>query len=360
MPFTKGENVVARPVSYATQAAAAWAAPQATCLSSCTHAPGAIYASPTISTGALGPVCEARPNNYGGLNPEINPTPFYDPRSVLMRAPVVPMEGGGELITPPMMAHGPAAFFSDVGPPLPRTQYAPQGVIPMPPGTLLDVETCGCAAPLCAAFPYSLAGLMLTSPNALTVRDMMEQAGIVRVTRRLRALGVDTCSCVLLGSVYPGFAQYARIYEDTPVRAVLDPAATVFSLDRQFVDQVLGSIRSQVLAAARANYLRAEGPRAYLQDRPVAEEEAPPPELPACLPGSGLRTTPADTPFTARALANPLASAANRAALTAATGVPIGSGCGPLPLPEIFESWQCATAPIEAMAVERPPLFRLF
>lgn len=290
-------------------------------LSSCTALSGLLV--PTVSPGAIGPVGVARPNNYGGLNSEVNPAPYYDPRTISIRAPVQAVEGC--LVTAPSLPHGPAPFFPDVGPPRVKTQYAPTGKIQLEPLKLtLSGELCRCTA----GYPYSLESLMLESSNVVRVRDMLEAEGLVKVTRRLRALE-HPCACAVFGKqeLYDGFATFAGNFMDTSVAMVLDPCADVAKLNRLYVDEVMGTLRASVVDQSRMNYLRAEGPRAYLQDRPRPEDEyaCDGTDLPPVLPGTGCRTTPEDNAFAARALTDPTSRATWRAAFSCRTGLPIGT-----------------------------------
>lgn len=219
------------PFSPAAQANALYAAtsPAATaCLSSCQNAPGSMYAASVVSPGAVGPVAEARPGNYGGLNP-MSLGPYYDPRVLTLRAPVDTVEGG--VITAPSLAHGPSAFVgADVLPPRPKTQYAPHGVLQVDKLTL-DVwqGPCDCA---CACFNvYSVAALVVCAANARVVRDMLVLAGVVELTPALAALtpACGACACRILGGpdFFRGLVVTAMEYVDTPIVSLLDVGATL-------------------------------------------------------------------------------------------------------------------------------------
>lgn len=322
---SKGGLSAQAPYSAAAQADALYASlgqQQNACLSSCVQAAGSVYARSVMSPGALQPVGSAAAPNYGGLNPSMGFGPYYQPGTATLRAPVE-AACDGTLVTAPSLQHGPSAFVP--GPVRPKTQYAPHGNIAMEP-LKLDVPTAPCA---CAcAYPYSMAALILTPQNAVHVRNMLEAAGVVRVSKRLKRLSPVPCPCAAMGGqdMYNGLLLFAQQYEDTAVVSVPDPVRELQHLDELYVNEVLGNIRAQVVSGARANYLRAEGPRAYLQDRPVPEDEVPPPEecLPECLPGTGARTTPEDSKYATYTLTNPWASAKNRAALSCQTGLHIG------------------------------------
>jgi hypothetical protein len=319
------------------------------CLSSCLAAPGVLYGGSVISPGAFGPVQETRSRNYGGLN-DMNLGPYYDPRSLTTRAP---MDGVGSAIggaglgfgedgagagaglrSLPVMGHGPAAFFGDVGdaPPRPRTQFAPHGTLQVEP-IRLDVWEGPCVCSACGITPYSLASMLVLPSNALAVRCGLEAAGLVKVSRRLRAQ-TPVCACAVMGGPdhFAGLLAFAEGYGDVSAAQVLDPGATLAQLDELYESRVAGAARNMVIGASMANYARAEGNMAYLAPRPVAEATLGDavPCLPEFLPGTGCRTTPEDTPYAALALTNPAASVAHRAALGCQMGLRIGGGSVPI------------------------------
>lgn len=289
--------------------------------------------------------------------------PYYDPRTVSIRAPVEPT-GTGEPISAPSMRHGPSAFFPDVGPPREKTQFAPHGTIDVDPATLdLYLGPCACYSACADINPYSLAALMLDPRFALLVRDRLQAAGVVVLTPALEHAPLDTmCACRILGGPqeFAGYLLYVRNFSDTSLAQVLEPAKMAADAADQYADKVLGIIRESVLGRARMNYLRAEGPRAFLAPRPdhYARDEAdeggsgtggPAPCYPLVLPGTGCRVSRQDTAFALRALTDPRASAANRAALSCQTGLNIGGGprCAAGPGPQTlkcFEEKACAAA----------------
>ncbi len=289
-------------------------------LSACTAMSGIL--TTTLSPGALGPVGVARPNNYGGLNTEVNPAPYYDPRQISIQAPVDTV--AGMCISAPSMKHGPAPFVPDCGPGRPRTQYAPQGPIQVEP---LVLDLCDTPCQCVQGYPYSLQSMMIEPANILRVRDLLESFNLVRVTPRLRS-AAGLCPCALLGgqSQYDGFVDFASQYVDTSVAQVLDPVAEVAKLNMMYVDRVAAGARSLVINQARMNYLRAEGPRAYLTDRPVPTNgvEGSMPDLPDVLPGTGILTSPEDSAFTARAMTDPRTKLSYREAFSCQTGLPVG------------------------------------
>lgn len=287
---------------------------------------------------------EAKGHGYGpltrGLTAPMSLGPYYDPRTTTIRAPVEACADGTTLVSAPSMKHGPSAFFGDVGPAPEKTQFAPHGTIEVDPVTLgLYVGPCVCGAAEARCLdinPYSLAALLLAPRMALLVRDRLEDAGVVVVAPVLRdAPFEDMCACRVLGGPeqFSAFLQFASNYDDVSIAQMLEPAAVAANLADQYADQVLGDIRSAVLGKARMNYLRAEGPRAYLEPRPqfFADDDTQDsaPCYPTVLPGTGVRVSREDTPFALRALTDPRSGAANRAALSCQTGLNIGGRLRP-------------------------------
>lgn len=285
--------------------------------------PGGIAAIPRIGSGAP---------SYGGLN-NMSLGPYFDPRTATLRAPVVDSTPAGDpASTLPsgasFLRYGPAEYRPEDYVQRPKTQFAAHGKIDM----IDPIPACvydGC----CVCFPcrinmYSMTALLIDVRNAYRVRDMLEAEGVITVSEALRA-SRPLCACRVLGGpcLYDGLLRFALAYEDVPIVQVPNPAQQLHMLDRLYVDNVLGSIRTQVNANARMNYARAEGPRAYLQDLPVADdsEDTASEGLPCVLPGTGVRVVPTDSLFTTRALTDPRSSARNRAALSAETGLPIGA-----------------------------------
>jgi hypothetical protein len=256
------------------------------------------------------------------------------------------------------MKHGPSAFFADVGPPRERTQFAPHGTIDVDPVTLgLYLGPCVCYDPCADINPYSLAALVLAPRFTLLVRDRLEAAGVVVVSPALRGAPYkEMCACRLLGGPkdFAAFLQFASNYDDVSIAQLLEPAKAAADLADQYADQVLGDIRTAVIAKARMNYLRAEGPRAFLQPRPDhfpddEDDSSAPPCYPSVLPGTGVRVSREDTAYAMRAMTDPRASAANRAALSCQTGLNIGGRARPASLPALcaneMEQRRCAQGP---------------
>ena len=362
---------VPEPYSPACQARALYASTTSaanSCLSSCVYAPGVLYGSDVVSPGALGPAAEARIGNMGGLNVGVDLGVYYDPSSRSMRAPIA-TTADGTLVTAPSLDHGPAIFpaFGDVeGDRRPRTQYAPYGCIDVDP-LVWDVYNgpCACGAACYAAngsgsvclspyaFAQSIASLLVTARNAVKVRDGLQAAGLVVLTPALRSLDPKrTCACRLMGGPenFSGLANFAMQYTDTSIMQLLDVRAEVAFLTNLYVTQVTTDVRSQVIAAARANYARAEGPRAFLQPRLVSTDAADDAvdatvmaSLPEALPGTGVRVSLEDSAFAARALLDPRACFANRVAMACQTGLAIGAA--PCVRPDSLQSENpCADA----------------
>lgn len=316
------------PFSPACQAAALYAATAAR------EGPPPSRSAGSVGGSVLAPVSQARYGNYGGLNPEVGLiNPYYDPRTKTLAQLVDPRatthEFGG-------IAHGPVEWFADVGPARPKTQFAPQGPIAIEPVVLTPQP--GPCLPQCA-FPcplqvYSMGAALMRVGSTLRLRDALVAAGLVVVSPELAAAGVPLCPCAVLGG-WPAMCvrwrEFASQYEDTPLAMVADPVGMVKTLVGVFVDGLLGTIRGNVLAAARANYARAEGPSAYLQPRPdldfVSQEAT-------------------DAAAEARALSAPGVTPCMRAAASVATGLPLQGGpC----------AWMQAAASMPMMMATPPP-----
>lgn len=295
-----------------------------------------------LSEGALGPLAQARENNYGGLNTEVLPAVFYDPRSITMRAPRSLAASMGfdapEVAGVPEVSHGPAPYTAHDGERRVKTQFAPHGPIPLPEPMVLYPAPGPCGCNMCigagaggAPYPYSMAALLLMPANALAVRDALEAEGVVVVSPELRALRRRQLRCAYAvlggGALFAGFAAYASRYENTPLITTPNPGETARQLNAAYVTEVLGAIRTQVIAAARANYQRAEGALAYLQDLPKLEDDVVVPcaPLPPVLP-SGVRTSELDGPYASYVLTNPRCTPALQRAFECQTGLRVGGG----------------------------------
>lgn len=278
-------------------------------------------------------------DNLGGLNPEINQQPFYDPRSVLTRAPVETV--AGSVISAPSLAHGPSLFtYSDMDV-RPKTQFAPQGEV-LAERMVIDAapagEPCGCSYP----YPYSVAALFLDAGNVEKIRAMLVQEGVfVPGPGLMDATAKNSCGCKILGGragLYCQLAQYSQQYEEVSVIQLPNPVHQVNFFNTVYVQRVVADVKSGVINQARANYLRAETNRAYLQDAPAIAQCTTrySEDLPQQLPGTGSTVVPSDTLFLTRALTTPLASVPNRNRVACLSGLPIGANPYPTPL--------CATA----------------
>lgn len=380
MNKTRGGFAIPEPYSPAASACALYRTTGAganSCLSSCVTSPGVLYGSDVISPGALGPASIARVGNMGGLNPGVDLGVYYDPTSKSMRAPVTALSGdggtGAVVITAPSMANGPSAFLaygmvdSDLRP---GTQFAPQGDIAVEQ-LVWDVYDgpCGCGGCIATecrpafAFAQSLASLLVTGVSAQRVRAGLQAAGVVFVTPRLAAVGVDAtddaCACRVMGgpSNYAGLVKFAMRYQDTSIVQLLDVQREIRFLLDVYVQEVLTDVRSQVIATARANYVRAEGPRAGLQPRLAftdvdddAYDDAAMSRLPEVLPGTQVRVSLQDSAFAARALLDPRACYRNRLRAICETGLPIGET--PSLVPDLLQTTQACP---DARCLPTPP-----
>jgi hypothetical protein len=231
---------------------------------------------PTVSASyaaTLGTVQAPAPGVLGGMTPEVNPAPFYDPRTTSMRAPIAASGVPGELVTAPSLPHGPSLYSEGAEPPKPKTQFAPHGPITIEPILIGTVPvTCICAGATlgtycasgngapgsCTYVPYSVTGPLLAPRNVLHVRNLLERAGIVVVTDSLRAAldkrVTPPCACNIMGDpeLYNSFVAFASNYSDVSIAQLPNVAATILQLDEDFVSQKLAGIRSMVLSAAGA------------------------------------------------------------------------------------------------------------
>jgi hypothetical protein len=257
-----------------------------------------------LSEGAWGPLGEARANNYGGMNtggPQVGP--YWDPRAVTTASThAVP----GCL---PLPRQGTAEYVEHV--PAPKTQYAPHGAIAYEP-LVVDLSACGgrcvCAVPV----RFSLAAEMLVPRSVALVRTLLEQTGLVVFKGE-----DDGHPCRILGpDLYAGFAAYTEQFNSTAAIRLLNVWDTVVAMDTAYVENVVQSqTRHQVITNAQANYLRAEGNRAFLEPRPEygAAIVTPPPPLPPVMPGMGNTVVEGDGYGATRAFTDPRAGAAIRA-----------------------------------------------
>lgn len=283
------------------------------------------YAEGTYYNPRMDDVAFRSYGNVGGLNPDVNPQPYYDPRTITLQAPTEISPYG--LITTPSLAHGPELWMG--APVRPRTQYAPQGDLLAEP-IAMDVSQAPCICPCVLA--YSMTSLVLSPRNVWALRDALLQAGLVTATPALMALPLaTTCGCRLLGGadagVYGPFAAYAQQYTDVSIITTLEPARQVAFINQVYVSRFIGTARANVTAQAQMNYARAEGPRAQLQSYP--QPDCTPSTLsallPSTLPGTGAHVVATDTLYATRALTDPRSATTNKAVLSCLTGLPIGA-----------------------------------
>jgi hypothetical protein len=266
--------------------------------------------------------------NAGGLNPDINPQPFYDPRTITMRSPIETVPGG-LICGTPSMRHGPCVFDYAPADVLPRTQYAPQGDLLAEPIAMdISRQPCICACVLM----YSMTSLLLLPKNVVAVRTALINAGLATATAALTALPLaSTCGCRLLGGVeaniYGPFARFCQQYTEISIIQILEPAKQVAFINQVYVSRVIESARAMVTAGAQMNYARAEGPRAQLQSYPTVDctPSTFSAALPPILPGTGANVVESDTLYATRALTDPRSAVSNKAALSCLTGLPIGT-----------------------------------
>lgn len=265
--------------------------------------------------------------NLGGLNPDVNPQPFYDPRTVTMKAPVETSPWG--LVTPPSLRFGTELWQYGEADVQPRTQYAAQGDLLAEP-IVVDVVPAGqpCVCP--CVLSYSMTSLLMTPRNILALRSALMQAGLIAVTPALLALDPSaSCGCALLGAsaVYAGFATFAQQYTDVSIIQILEPARQAAYINQVYVSRFIATAKAAVTAQGQMNYTRAEGPRAQLQayPRPDCSPSGLSAGLPEFLPGTGVPVVETDTLFATRALTDPRSAVSNKAALSCLTGLRIGA-----------------------------------
>jgi hypothetical protein len=274
-----------------------------------------------------------------------------------MRSPIEAV--AGEVVTAPSLTHGPSAFDATYRPKA-RTQFAPHGTIAVPEPEVLDLYRgpCVCTGAGCIArpTPYSMQALLLEAPYGLAVRGLLQKAGVVVASPALAAAGPTTlCTCRAIGGpdMFSQYAQFVVDFADTSIAQVMEPAQQAAHIVRVYVDKVLGDIRAAVLAQARMNYVRAEGPRAWMEPRPewaAGDDplEGDAPLYPRVLPGTGIEMCEEDTAFAARALTDPRANARNRAYLRCAAGLSSSSSSSsssPGPGSGVFDSRQTGRVP---------------
>ena len=281
----------------------------------------------------------------GGVNPDVSPQPFYIPGSKINRAPLEASETG--MVTSlPGINFGPDAFTYSAEDVRPRTQYAPVGES-IVERWVLEAPSADTPCMCAPSYPYSLMELFLTGRNLVKVRAMFIQSGIFEATPELLSLNeTNSCGCRILGGpdgdVYCQAAEFAGNFVTESVAMIANPVHKVEFLNTMFVSRAVASIKTGIILQARANYLRAEGNRAYLQDAPLNPTCITPlsHDLPTTLPGTGTNVYGSDTLYATRQLTAPISSVANRKVLSCLTRLPIGrnpytidpqDNCDPIP-----------------------------
>ena len=250
----------------------------------------------------------------GGVNrdADADSSVWLDPRRTKLAAPPMP----------------------DLPRPYPPTQFAVVGPVILE-ALLLDVMPAGaCVCGGCggaggaaacawiggALAPYSIGALLLTRRNGVRVRRALQDAGLVAASAPLRAIPADSlpCLCAALGGdrdLVDALVTFATSYGDTAAITQPRPADTVLYLNGVFVNNTLTRAREAVNSAARANYARAEGNRAYVTPRP-----APPQSLTECPQVAVDQTSEG---LLERALTDPASNPVRRAELACLTGIPL-------------------------------------
>lgn len=260
--------------------------------------------------------------SLGGVNRDVDAdtTVWLDPRRTRLAAPPMP----------------------DLPRPYPPTQFAVQGpmalealLLTLPPLHMHPSQWCVCGGgaggggacgPVACAWqgaglaPYSIGALLLSTRNGVRVRRALQAAGVVAAEEALAAMPADAlpCVCAALGAdrdLVAALVAFAVSNGDTSALRMPRPADVVLYLNSVFVNDVLTRAREAVNAAARANYARAEGNRAYVTPRPE-----PPQSLTQCPQVAAAETSAA---LVHRALTDPATNPVRRAQLACLTGIPL-------------------------------------
>jgi hypothetical protein len=262
--------------------------------------------------------------NRGGMNPESPPTadmPYYDPRGVTTAAIVT----GGPFSTPLNIKHGPAEFTYTAADVKPKTQYVPEGNLITEPLTLcLTDAPCVCVR----GVHGTIQQLFLTPVNAMKVRTLLVQAGVVVLTPDLERVNHrNACSCRILGGwggAYQQFAEYASQFSTTSVMDLPQPVHFVNYANTAYVAQVLADLRASVNQASILNYLRTEGPRAYLPDRPIpGNANGNVVRTETVVMPSGAKLLASDTDYEARTFLDPRLNTRRLKLMSDLSGIPI-------------------------------------
>ena len=308
------------PYSPAVQASVLWQVPPP---EQGKHVPGPVLRPDDVS--------RPRAKNFGGLNPEAQDADvvgFYDPRSTGMRAPVL-ISGGNTL---PGMKHGAAPLQpGDLPEPRSKCLYALSATdlllmdpVLLPAMGAQPCTRCALESNLPSPYlvrPYSMASLVFSVPNAVTVRGLLQAAGVVvPADALLRETPCATCVCAVFGGVpefRDGLHDLALTYNDAAIITMPDPRRELAVINTAYVQKVLTSTRAMINEGLKANYTRAEGNRVFLQEYPRYTQEHPQ----FADPRHGRTTEYED-----RALADPRGTrVCNRKALAHLTGLPLAT-----------------------------------
>lgn len=248
-------------------------------------------------------------------------TPYYDPRQVTAAAVVT----GGPFSTPLNIKHGPAEFNYTAADVKPRAQYVPEGNLITEP-LVLNAKVLPCA---CVRGVHgSIQQLFLTPVNAMKVRTLLVQSGVVVLTPELEGINHrNACSCKILGGwdgAYAQFAEYATQFSTNSVMDLPQPVHFVNYANTAYVTQILADLRARVNQASILNYLRTEGPRAYMADRSIlGNANANVPRTETLVMPSGAKLLPSDTDYEARTFLDPLLNTRRLKLMSDASGIPI-------------------------------------
>jgi hypothetical protein len=159
---------------------------------------------------------------------------------------------------------------------------------------------------------YSMAALVYSVPNALAVRRMAVEAGVLTLTDAIVRAAPD-CVCSVFGdldNLHHGLVAHASEFNDAPIIRMPNPKRLLLELNTRFVNEIVTTARTLHNDKLRLNYARVEGNRAYYQ------------EAPAMVP---FDPAPRAVDMSARTRRDPRASLANRQALSALIGIPLSS-----------------------------------
>jgi hypothetical protein len=286
---------------------------------------------------------------------EALPQPYYQPGTTTLRGLTMDAPASADAALPMVntlnaLPHGPSLFEPMTEADMrPLPQYAPVGDLLAEP-LQWDVRVngvCGCACP----YANSMAQLFMEPYNAVKVRTMLVEAGLVELSPALAALDAsNACSCAILVDGYPDFAAFGMQFADTSAWTQPAPIAQINFYNTMYVSRVIAAAREQVTMASVANYARAADARAYLQAWPTPELRggvAYSEHLPEVLHGTGCEVVPTDELYATYGHTAPLASAANRAAFECLTGIPVNT---PMWRGDFSAEWETTQAATDAAA----------